>query len=350
MAQQRTELRYKKLKNELIKIIKEQNLQPHDRFLSQPTVIKKYNVTITTVRRTFDDMERDGLIYRIHGKGTFIAPKSNTYTVLIVSNYPSQIREKHFSYMSFWSGIMDYLDQNEFNYYPTSISSKKFLAIKDELNLYYKNIKGVIFFRDCVSYTQSWEKLLEFNIPSIFYGSDYFRDSIQSNYLLYNEMNIVETAVNKILQLGYKNIGIYYNDNNPVRLRRYNCFLDIIENKQIENVSIISQKKVNKDKLKHILGELGGRTAFFCVDDWLAAELINCSTLAGKKIPNDIGIIGVNNHPFCPVLIEPLTSINIPVFEDAKVCFSFIIDNVETGVNNVYRDETDVEIFNRSSL
>lgn len=340
--------RYIQLKNELVKIIHDQNLQPHDRFLSQPTVIKEYNVTITTVRKTFDEMEREGLIYRIHGKGTFIAPKSNTYTILIVSNYNLQAGERHISYMAYWAGIQDYLDNHDLNYYPISINNQKFLSIRDDLQVYYRNLKGVIFFRDCDSYLESMDTLRAANIPCFFYGSDYYKDRIQTDYLFYNEKRIVEIAIDKILEQGYKNIGIYYHINNPVRVRRYNWFLEILSDKNID--SIVCQKKVTEETLVEIIRGIGKRIAFFCVDDWLAAELMNCSILAGKSIPEDIGIIGVNNYPFCSVMIKPLTSVDIPLFDDAKICFSNIIEQIEGQKDLESKYESKIEIVNRSSL
>lgn len=350
MPKEKREPRYIQLKNELTKIIEDENLQAHDKFLSQPTVINRYSVTITTARKTFDAMESEGLIYRVHGKGTFIAPKSNTYTILVVSNYNSQIRERHFSYMGFWAGIQDYLDRNSSIYYPTSINSEKFLTQLNDLEVYYKNIKGVLFFRNKDSYLSSREILQGKGIPTYFYGSDTYSSDLDENRLLYNEKEIVELALNNIIERGYKNFGVYYNSNNPVRLERCTYFINALKERglSISDDMIICQSKTSNNELKERLLSCSSRTGFFCVDDWLGAELLNTAVSSGKSIPEEIGVISINNFPFCSLMIKPLSSIDIPVFDDGIQCYRSLIRTIESA--EVKSNRSKVSFINRASL
>lgn len=47
--------------------------RPGSRFFSENEIAQKYGVSKTTVRRTMDDLSREGLIFRVPGKGTFVA-------------------------------------------------------------------------------------------------------------------------------------------------------------------------------------------------------------------------------------------------------------------------------------
>lgn len=51
------------------------SLNENDRLLSEREICDTYDVSRTTVRQALDELERDGYIYKLHGKGTFVAPK-----------------------------------------------------------------------------------------------------------------------------------------------------------------------------------------------------------------------------------------------------------------------------------
>lgn len=51
------------------------SLEENEQLLSEREICEIYDVSRTTVRQALDELERDGYIYKVHGKGTFVAPK-----------------------------------------------------------------------------------------------------------------------------------------------------------------------------------------------------------------------------------------------------------------------------------
>lgn len=51
------------------------NMEEHEQLISEREICEIYNVSRTTVRQALDTLERDGYIYKVHGKGTFVSPK-----------------------------------------------------------------------------------------------------------------------------------------------------------------------------------------------------------------------------------------------------------------------------------
>lgn len=75
---------YQQLKAMLKKEIAEGKLTPHDRLPSERELCTKYDLSRTTVRQTIAEAVNEGLLYRIHGKGTFVAqPKIDQSLVKI---------------------------------------------------------------------------------------------------------------------------------------------------------------------------------------------------------------------------------------------------------------------------
>ena len=65
---------YLQLVNILIEKI-EKNMEEHEQILSEREICDIYDVSRTTVRQALDQLEKEGYIYKVHGKGTFVSPK-----------------------------------------------------------------------------------------------------------------------------------------------------------------------------------------------------------------------------------------------------------------------------------
>jgi GntR family transcriptional regulator len=65
---------YSQLLNAILEIIKNQKLQPGDALPSENQLCREFGVSRTVVRQTLAQLENDGLVHRVKGKGTFVSP------------------------------------------------------------------------------------------------------------------------------------------------------------------------------------------------------------------------------------------------------------------------------------
>ncbi len=64
---------YLQLKETIINLIDEKELKVNDAIPSEPALMEKYNLSRTTVRKAIDELVNEGYLFRVHGKGTFVA-------------------------------------------------------------------------------------------------------------------------------------------------------------------------------------------------------------------------------------------------------------------------------------
>ena len=64
--------KYQQIKEYIKKTINEKQLKAGDRFFSENELADKFGISRHTVRQAIGELVRDGWLYRIHGKGTFV--------------------------------------------------------------------------------------------------------------------------------------------------------------------------------------------------------------------------------------------------------------------------------------
>lgn len=84
---------YYQLKNELLKDIKQAKLAQDQKVPSENEMARSYKVSLITVRKALSDLVQEGILYRIQGKGTFVAaPKINRIVNLM--SFTDEMKQK----------------------------------------------------------------------------------------------------------------------------------------------------------------------------------------------------------------------------------------------------------------
>lgn len=87
------------LYHQLMEIIKKQIedriYKPHEQIPSEHALQFHYGISRATVRKAIDGLVKDGLLYRLHGKGTFVSPPQDQQKV-VLDGFTSNVRAKGF--------------------------------------------------------------------------------------------------------------------------------------------------------------------------------------------------------------------------------------------------------------
>ena len=76
---------YRRLENEVKRHIADRRLKRHDRLPSESQLAAEYGVSIGTVRKALNNLVTEKIIYRRHGQGTFVSPRSRKGRILVVA-------------------------------------------------------------------------------------------------------------------------------------------------------------------------------------------------------------------------------------------------------------------------
>ena len=86
--------RYHRIAEVLRGRIRSGELSPGARLLNQRALAREFGVTLMTLRQALDLLEREGLIARLHGLGTFVASPTVDYDILQFRTFATDLRSR----------------------------------------------------------------------------------------------------------------------------------------------------------------------------------------------------------------------------------------------------------------
>ncbi|MCM8808412.1 MAG: LacI family transcriptional regulator [Candidatus Omnitrophica bacterium] len=289
---------YLKLKEFLKEELKEK-FKSGDIFYSQNYLMKKFKLSYATVTRALNELEREGYIYRIQGKGTFVADLIEREVSFSreIKNIGIVFRNISFLTHPYIKKIIEgientgYKNNYHFFFYPLggrSITSENgSLFFKSVEN---KELNGVIML-DFIN-RRDLNFLIEKNIPIVCVGHYYKGVNIPSIFL--NEDYIGEKITEKLILKGNKRIGVI---TGPIsQAISYGAvsssllFLDGYKNAlkryEIEyDENLIKESDFEKEKVLNLINELFSLeeppTAIILIDEAMSVEMKN---LIGKDV------------------------------------------------------------------
>ncbi len=82
---------YEQIKETIIEQIMNDELQTNEPLPSIRNLASEIKISVMTIKKAYDELEKEGYLIQVQGKGTFVAPKNNE---LVKENAQKEI-EKH---------------------------------------------------------------------------------------------------------------------------------------------------------------------------------------------------------------------------------------------------------------
>lgn len=84
---------YLQLMEDLIKKINNEIYNENEKLPSERELCKLYDLSRITVRQALQELEREGYIYKLHGKGTFVSPKSYNQNLVELYSFTDEMKK-----------------------------------------------------------------------------------------------------------------------------------------------------------------------------------------------------------------------------------------------------------------
>lgn len=344
---------------ELYSKIASKELRVGDRTPSVRELMNRYSCAKMTVINAFKRLKTEKVIYVENGSGAYVCPKTRTKLILILSpkNPGAFFEFENIAYYLFVSGCKKACDEKYLEHTVSYETYDAFLKNADIMDVIYPNLSGVILFRGYEYIQIINDKLHSKGIPALSYGSK-IDDAMISNHSIYiDEEKVAGKAVDYLLKMGHKSVGILYYGNHNVHIK----LLKEVESAfRKAGVTLGDQNKIpvndpyGKDVEKCLTPLRGYRSiakfsALFSLSDALALEALWTLTQWGIRCPDDISLMSSENTPYIHTAKPGITCISRNIETDGEQAISMLIDKIIHS-KKIINIESSISLLERQSV
>ncbi|MBR1952910.1 MAG: GntR family transcriptional regulator [Lentisphaeria bacterium] len=277
---------YKQLRELLESKIASGELNPGDKIFTEARLAEEFQVSRTTIRRALAGLEKEGIIVRFPGKGTFVnltigdQVKDPPFTVGV--NFFKSITDNNF-YSYVMEGILCEAERR-------NIHIKTFSS--DNRQLYAEELDGLLFSGKLEEDSELYRKISKGILPAVGFNR---RINSKVSFIGIDNQAEAEKGVTYLIQQGCRKIGFFgCSPDIPGSSAeaRYNGYCDALR--------------------KHDLQIAPGQTGFFCSGSRYQAAL---EYLAHA----DIDALFVALAPVYPAILHAANTLKISFPSDMKI-------------------------------
>ncbi|MEI5994397.1 GntR family transcriptional regulator [Candidatus Enterococcus mansonii] len=316
---------YKKIIDDLLQAIQSGELVENAQLPTEKELSQKYNVSRITSKRALTELENQGLIYRIQGKGSYVKaykPKNKTVPrILFLIPFANDLSLGNFN-----EGLAPITSEH---HYEVIMSSAEFLINKQASDL-IENFDGMIYYaHNTEDFLDTLFELSIAQFPVIILDKkihDLPYPTVQSDNFSGGEM-----ATNYLAANGHQRIAYIFGEAVlPQSVRqRYLGYIHATKEQQLSFHTALTDKQavVGNDLLDYL--SKNNITGVVCENDLVAIALMNQAKRANVDIPNQLAIIGFDNIQASALIDPALTTIAQDFKGMGKIAGEMLINWIE---------------------
>jgi DNA-binding LacI/PurR family transcriptional regulator len=318
--------------------IAQRELTPGDRVPSLAEMQVQFQVSRGTVEKAYAFLEREGMLVREQGSGTFVAQTPEQYETKIL-------------------GLIMHVDSHDMMspYAMHLLAGIHKEAAKHDLQIHWLNPqdeKTVTNEKmDAVLLHCNLSEALAINLPAGMPHALLFQHSPDFTCVAANDFEGGKLATQHLIDLGHRRIATLSGSNSDsVSLQRkagYKAALDAAGIQSQENWIRILPKLYPNNFRKS--GELAmkawlqedweklGCTAIVAHNDEAAIGAIQVLKAFGLRVPEDVSIIGFDGTELCELSSPHLTTIQVPLQQIGEHAIKVLLEQIKGGVTSEFK-------------
>lgn len=316
--------KYRQLKREILGWLESGRLRPDDQMPSENEIAEQFGMSRQTVRQTFGELEREGRLYRIQGKGTFVqdpnaARADDPQTIGIITTYISDYIFPHIV-----RGAESALRSRGYRLTLSSTDNDKRKERECLRMMTGQPLSGLI-----IEPTKSAEgnpnlsyylELEYRKVPYLMINERY--PEMTCPYLKLDDETGGFRAADHLIRLGHRRIAGFFKTDDLQGVNRMKGFLRAHKQHGLPLppelvIHYKTEEKTSKpyERLSALLAlspEQGRPTAMVCYNDELAVQLLDAVRRHGLAVPHDLSVVGFDDASLATATEVKLTTLTHP--------------------------------------
>jgi GntR family transcriptional regulator of arabinose operon len=336
--------KYLQLKQEILSWLHSGRLKPNEQMPSENEIAEQFQMSRQTVRQTFGELEQDGWLFRVQGKGTFVSnPQSqkaqDIQTIGVVTTYISDYIFPHIV-----RGAEAALRDKGYRLVLSSTDNDKQKEKECLISMMSQPLSGLI-----IEPTKSAEgnpnlsyylSLDYQKIPYIMINERY--PEMDCAYVRIDDENGGFLATEHLIQLGHQRIAGFFKTDDLQGVNRLKGFIRAHHQYQIPLlpemvIGYSTEEKQIKtyETAMHLLGQAENRpTALVCYNDGLAVNLLEVIRKLGLSVPDDLSMVGFDDSALATATEVKLTTLTHPKTEMGVAAAVLLIAMIEQKITD----------------
>ena len=328
-----TVTKHEQIKQAVKQLLRERELPPGSKIPSESDLAAQYNVCRMTVSRAISELVAENFLYRVHGRGTFVAQPNEIETFETVTKKDldrSSDRQKPLS-----AGVIGVVTPNVDNPLFAEVvheiaaqTSRRQMDILFEIahddanrelefiqRLKNNGIRNLLRFPNCLPREQEIKNALKaWGLRAVFLN-DFWSDNDDVDSVKIDEVYGMKLALNHLTKLGHRRIAFL--DYGPeVRKNCLKVYRQFLLDKAVginqELIILMDSDRELKEKVLSIVSSPYPPTALVTPYDDYAIKVIQIAVREGLSIPEDLSVVGFGDVERAASEDISLTTVHYP--------------------------------------
>ena len=330
-------VKWQAVKKYLISEMSSGRYSSDDPLPTEADICQRMGLARNTVRQAFDHLEKEGLIYRVRGKGTFLASADREKTSSIIKMYSLVVPGiRRTLCPSLAQGFDDALFSSSLQTLICQTNNDVNRQGNVIMQLLHRGVDGVALLpvMDVETPAFQIELLIDHNIPVVVCHRPV--KGVDVPLITWDWEEVGRMAGRLLLENGHENIVYYGVSKYAVTEAHVRGLQEVLgaagcsmaANRIIwePQSEYLEAEKLKQEQLASLLSGPDRPTAIMCNDDTEAERVYWLIHEMGLKVPKDISIIGFGNSYRDSYFCESLTSITIDERELGHVAAKLLCD------------------------
>lgn len=335
--------KYKKIVDWVKAQVESGEVKPGEKLNSENELAGMFQISRQTVRHAISELEKEKIIERRQGSGTYISnvfkrKTENTMNIAVVTTYVDD-----YIFPSIIKGIEEVISDAGYTLqiaFTHNRVEKEYSVIKNILD---RNMADGIIVEPTKSAIPNpnvalYNEIIQREIPTIFFNSYY--PEIKLPYVVLDDKKTGYLATKHLIEAGHKRIaGIFKSDDRQGHLR-YAGYVKALSDAGLrlydENVLWIDTEDLRNlsTESKRVLRRLKESTGCVCYNDLAAQEIVKICGKSDIKIPNDLSIVSIDNSDIAENSKVALTSVAHPKSELGRKVADNLIQMIQGKITD----------------